>query len=254
MVRELQNASLCIADLTGANPNVMWEFGFATALNKPTIALCQSELKLPFDVKDVRTIQYDRGSLSGTLRTRLQAAIQATLERYAMTSTLVKRHEALDRTRSIAITGSSAAIPKGARDRVSRLLKPYLGRGYLWYVGSSGVVDEVATNFLAESGEEQITVVGYTSYDISGPLLKIIESVPNVEFTDASREQVPLIPGAPSHRDILFAARADLIVLMWNGISDGTRELMNWIGAQGKDHLLGFVPPPYRESAGQLVR
>ena len=39
LVAELQKATLCIADVTGANPNVMWEVGFAAALSKPTVAM-----------------------------------------------------------------------------------------------------------------------------------------------------------------------------------------------------------------------
>ena len=35
MVEELTTCSLCIADVSGSNPNVMWEVGFATALKKP---------------------------------------------------------------------------------------------------------------------------------------------------------------------------------------------------------------------------
>jgi len=64
LIRELTSCSLCIADVSGANANVMWEVGYAAALKKPVIALNQSSSPLPFDIADVRTVMYDRASLS----------------------------------------------------------------------------------------------------------------------------------------------------------------------------------------------
>jgi nucleoside 2-deoxyribosyltransferase len=60
LIREIQAASLCIADLTGAKPNVMWEVGYAMALGKPTIIITQENDELPFDVRVMETIHYDR--------------------------------------------------------------------------------------------------------------------------------------------------------------------------------------------------
>lgn len=67
LLTELQSASLCVADLTGARPNVMWETGYAMALGKPIIIVTQSLQDVPFDLKDMQSLQYDRGRLSGTL-------------------------------------------------------------------------------------------------------------------------------------------------------------------------------------------
>jgi hypothetical protein len=78
MVAEIRQAALCLADVTDANPNVMWEVGFATALGKPVVAISQGSGKLPFDVKDVRTLSYNRASLAKTLREPLTEAVKAT--------------------------------------------------------------------------------------------------------------------------------------------------------------------------------
>lgn len=67
LLTELQSASLCVADLTGARPNVMWETGYAMALGKPIIIVTQDVQDVPFDLKDMQSLQYDRGRLSGTL-------------------------------------------------------------------------------------------------------------------------------------------------------------------------------------------
>jgi hypothetical protein len=82
LVEELRKSTLCVADVTGANPNVMWEVGFATALRKPLIAIRQETGGLPFDIKDIRALPYDRTYLSKTLRDPLVKALKETLERY----------------------------------------------------------------------------------------------------------------------------------------------------------------------------
>jgi hypothetical protein len=53
-------ADFVIADTTGNNPNVMFEFGWALALKKTPIVIRQKEdpNALPFDVKDIRHISY----------------------------------------------------------------------------------------------------------------------------------------------------------------------------------------------------
>jgi ABC-type phosphate transport system substrate-binding protein len=130
-------------------------------------------------------------------------------------------------------------------ERLERVLGPYVGRGYHWYVGSVGDTDEAALQYLIEAKETSIAVVGYSSYDISERQLNLLENNKFISFVDASREQIPAVPGAPSIRDVLFASRADLLVVMWNGTSEGTRNLLSWLSDQRKDHVLGFVPPTF---------
>src|SRR5262245_29071745 len=79
LLREIQTASLCIADITGNRPNVMWELGYAMALSKPTILLTQNMSELPFDVKDLQTLEYNRNHVNRTLGGQLQRAILDTL-------------------------------------------------------------------------------------------------------------------------------------------------------------------------------
>lgn len=60
----IRKAIVVVADLSGSNPNVLYEVGFAHALGKPTIHLCSTSLdKLPFDVRTWPTIQYEIGSI-----------------------------------------------------------------------------------------------------------------------------------------------------------------------------------------------
>lgn len=61
IIISIQNAELIIVDITPDNPNVFYELGYAHALNKPTILLCEKNIreKLPFDISGFRIIFYD---------------------------------------------------------------------------------------------------------------------------------------------------------------------------------------------------
>lgn len=51
-----------MADLTGTNPNVMWELGYAMALKKPALIITQSQAAAPFDVKDLQSLECAAGN------------------------------------------------------------------------------------------------------------------------------------------------------------------------------------------------
>lgn len=55
----IQSAELVIADLTGRNPNVMYELGLCHALWKRVILLSQNKDDVPFDLRAWRVIWYD---------------------------------------------------------------------------------------------------------------------------------------------------------------------------------------------------
>lgn len=54
---------LVVANLTGVNPNVMYELATRHVISKPIIHICDRNTVLPFDIKDCRTIFYDNDML-----------------------------------------------------------------------------------------------------------------------------------------------------------------------------------------------
>src|SRR5204862_409394 len=80
LLAALRECSFCIADLTGSNPNVMWETGYAMALGKPVIVITQDLATLPFDMKDMQALCYDRTHLNSSLG-GLSVILCATLSR-----------------------------------------------------------------------------------------------------------------------------------------------------------------------------
>jgi len=55
----LKAAKVLVAELTGRNPNVLYELGLAHALHKPVVLISSNEADVPFDVRHVRVIYYD---------------------------------------------------------------------------------------------------------------------------------------------------------------------------------------------------
>jgi hypothetical protein len=58
IVKSLHDADLVIADLSGNNPNVLYELGLAHSFGRPTILITQDIKDLPFDIKDHRVLTY----------------------------------------------------------------------------------------------------------------------------------------------------------------------------------------------------
>jgi nucleoside 2-deoxyribosyltransferase len=58
IVKQLKESDLVIADLTGNNPNVMYELGVRHALKRGTIIVSQDVEKLPSDLRDFMTVGY----------------------------------------------------------------------------------------------------------------------------------------------------------------------------------------------------
>lgn len=55
----INSASIIIADVTGKNPNVMYEIGMAHTIGKPVIIITQDINDVPFDLKHYRCIIYE---------------------------------------------------------------------------------------------------------------------------------------------------------------------------------------------------
>jgi hypothetical protein len=56
----IRDARFLIAELTGRNPNVFYELGLAHALSKPVILISQSIEDVPFDLRSIRVLTYDK--------------------------------------------------------------------------------------------------------------------------------------------------------------------------------------------------
>jgi hypothetical protein len=74
----IQQSRLCIADVTGKNPNVLYEVGIAHTLGKPTLLLTREVADAPFDLRSLRLIVYDEERIQAA-RLELERGIQHVL-------------------------------------------------------------------------------------------------------------------------------------------------------------------------------
>lgn len=58
VIERIYNSDLVIANLTGLNPNVMFEIAIRYSFGKPAIVIAEKGTKLPFDIVDENTISY----------------------------------------------------------------------------------------------------------------------------------------------------------------------------------------------------
>jgi hypothetical protein len=58
IVDRISSARVIIADITGNNPNVMYELGIADGISKPVILMNQIPNKAPFDIAHLRQMSY----------------------------------------------------------------------------------------------------------------------------------------------------------------------------------------------------
>lgn len=70
IIQNLLVADLVIADISGLNPNVMYELGIRHATRLPVILLASRGETIPFDIANVRVIIYDVSSLDDTAAAR----------------------------------------------------------------------------------------------------------------------------------------------------------------------------------------
>jgi hypothetical protein len=77
--RLIRKSVAVIVDLSGSKPNVLYEAGYAHALNKPTVHICSTPFsELPFDVRNWNTMEYALGQtsrLKGPLVRRLKSVM-----------------------------------------------------------------------------------------------------------------------------------------------------------------------------------
>jgi len=77
----VKKSRVMLAELTGKNPNVLYELGLAHAIGKPVIMVTQEMDDVPFDLRSLRVITYDveNPDWSTILRDSIKQALQEVL-------------------------------------------------------------------------------------------------------------------------------------------------------------------------------
>jgi hypothetical protein len=77
-----KRAKILLADMSGHNPNVFYELGLAHAIAKPVVLIAPSIDDVPFDLRGLRVIPYDKDdeSWGSKLRSDIKQALIETLQ------------------------------------------------------------------------------------------------------------------------------------------------------------------------------
>ena len=79
--RLIGESAVLLADLTGRNPNVLYELGLAHALGRPVVLVSATIEDVPFDLRALRVLVYDKNDDAWGLKlqTGITAALRETL-------------------------------------------------------------------------------------------------------------------------------------------------------------------------------
>jgi len=78
----INKSKILLADITGLNPNVMYELGLAHAISKPVIIISDTIDKVPFDLRFLRILIYDVKNVSwaNDLAEKIKSSISEILD------------------------------------------------------------------------------------------------------------------------------------------------------------------------------
>lgn len=95
--RLTREADVVLADLTTRNGNVFYELGLAHAIGKPAVLVAESIEEVPFDLRGLRVVLYNRSNpdWGSTLRKALTASLRETIDNPSISvpSTFVSERE-----------------------------------------------------------------------------------------------------------------------------------------------------------------
>jgi hypothetical protein len=217
---EIKNATACLADISTANPNVMYELGAAIATNKPVLIISSSgSQEFPFDIRHRAIIEYSRDSSSDFEKLKVEitkrliaivktrAEVQEIVSASPVKSTHgLKPHEitALALIMANRDYGDGGVMPSAIRDDMGRAGYTYLATGLaLTALQKQGfVISEMqhSSNF----NEEPWTIYKLTS-DGEEWLLENQERLDLRQQPKSSRSSVRnLAPGPITDDDVPF--------------------------------------------------
>jgi hypothetical protein len=162
-----QTAKVILADLTGKNPNVFYELGLAHALAKPAILITESINDVPFDLRSLRVIEYDKNqpdwgaalqsSITKSIQEVAQSPLESVLPTFLTVKTAAKPKEVSEKDRAILemkrdIDLLRAEFSRRSKSEPSRLTSQYEALPLLKRYLAVGMPSELIRRRMVERG------------------------------------------------------------------------------------------------------
>jgi hypothetical protein len=191
--RGINQARVCLADVTGRNANVMYELGLAHAVGKPVVQVVQDIEDLPFDLRSLRHVVYrtEAPRWRYHLANAIRRMLTATLEEPA--SALALDPSARTGRVSDAEARESALILTCAPDEASHRMKRVLASSFAACrtLGRQEALDE-----MVRLGREEINralsdseMESFMKPAVAGRMERML-----TEFTIRSLRRVEVVP------------------------------------------------------------
>lgn len=170
VMEKIRSAALVIAEISTDRPNVWFELGYAMALSKPVIMLCDNtRTEIPFDIRQQNILFYRTGSISDyeqlkrQLRERItvKIGIGNNIQNLTATDISVLKRMAIHQRTENTITPENRITEEAiSKDEVLFSLRKLMKLGFLVYFYSSEPnsnfyrITEKAERFLNEINNE----------------------------------------------------------------------------------------------------
>jgi len=198
---QINKADVIIADMTGKNPNVFYEVGYAHALNKVVLLITQSVEDIPFDLKHRQHIVY--GGKIEQLRQDLTKRIEWASIEAARRNTGPSTERILVRLGNVDLSSglSTSKIPEfNARVPGSVAQLPL----YVWNGSEYGILEVSHVYLFLEDQSEVVPVTLPLYYPVTNPT----PSSQGVGFGTGISFTIPSVIG-PTDLDAFIADAID---------------------------------------------
>ncbi len=186
---QINKADVIIADMTGQNPNVFYEVGYAHALNKIVLLLTQDGNDIPFDLKHRPHIVYGGRiePLRNQLAQKLRWAINESRNRTKPTS-----------PRQFGIMVQDTLIPEASTLEGAPVLELGSTRSALRSLELKVLAENVSAEpthsvshvYLLTSNDSPIIPLSYQQYEVRGVMRRRLGSLTPVKTLSLSENNV----------------------------------------------------------------
>jgi hypothetical protein len=251
----IRTSHFIIADLTGRNPNVLYELGLSHAIQKPVILLSQNIEDVPFDLKHVRVVLYrnteqGRKKLRAELEKHVQVLIKETGSRSANRKYSVLERAAevttqLPKSTARLLTSLQSKDPKKVIHVLEKIEEEY-EYGRRWKPHDPRVVHQIRTLIHSELPEIQaaaIRTLGRAGSGVHASSLYPYLSSDNPALMEASIVSLGRLHDS-------YAVRRLVAMSEDSAVEPGMEALLESLGRIGTHRAIDFLSSLALDSRG----